>query len=340
MCGVWACFEMLQSRMPSIAINRSMDNQITYNLQFQFEKCEELITQRETRKGLISFSFSFSRMMVSDESERRATRNNNTAKTNNQGNPPLLLHLPIANMANFFSLDDSFPVIPGSDLLFSPAALAAPLPPTPVETAKNNAARKRQREAEEKASNKTSTELEQQLSSDNPDHIVEALNFLLQKSADHDLNFALGRDGEKVIDALVLLFDETIGWVHGNSKWVLNESYGDNDEDWSLKPSAKTWECNASPCINPDGFMEKLEWQSFCATRFAPASLNTSLAPSHVPSYNMRNIENDREGIKMLEIIIMILRNLSYGKSMSNSCPFFSNGIDAHSYPRIYHLRG
>jgi hypothetical protein len=225
---------------------------------------------------------------------------------------------------HFFSLDDSFPVIPGSDLLFSPAALPSHLPPTPIE-AHNTAARKRQREEEEeKAAIKASIELADELSSDNPDDIVDALNYLLLKSADHDLNYALGRDGEKVIDALVLLFDETIGWVHGNKQWVLKKSDGENDEDWSLTPSSKTWECHAKPCINPSGSLEKLEWQSFCATRFAPASLNTGTAPSHVPSYNMQNIENDREGIKMLEIIIMIVRNLSYGKLITLPSSFLS----------------
>ncbi len=120
-----------------------------------------------------------------------------------------------------------------------------------------------------------------------------------------------------MIDALVELYDETIGWTHGNDKWVLDRAVEkdeyENDKD-DLQPSAKTWVCRASPSDSAHCPIEELNWQSFCAARFAPSTLNTASAPSHIPPRNIQNDENDKEGIKVLEVIIMIVRNLSYGK--------------------------
>mmetsp|Transcript_9295 Transcript_9295/g.17504 ORF Transcript_9295/g.17504 Transcript_9295/m.17504 type:complete len:588 (+) Transcript_9295:56-1819(+) len=216
-------------------------------------------------------------------------------------------------MSDFFSPDDSFPVISDSDILniFSPSALDDALPLTPVDTKSN--IRKRQRDDSGKANvapNKsTSFLLAKDLTSDNPNDVFRALNFLLQNTADHDANFSLGQGGHKVIDALVALFDEMIGWTHGNSKWFNDEH---EMKDLNLKPSAETWVCRAKFYASPDRPLENANWQSFCATRFAPATLNTSMTPSHIPSFNMLNDENDRVGMKIIEAIIMIVRNLSY----------------------------
>ena len=236
---------------------------------------------------------------------------------------------PVINNAmshNMFKSDDPFPVMPGSDLLFSPSSLAVPLPPTPsIEN--QQSARKRQRTSTSPApspygkdelanvnvSNTSSIELAKKLGSENPDDIVEALNYLLTKSVNHDINYSLGLDGHKVIDALVQLYDETIGWTHGDSKWVVDKEDKENDTD-DLKPSSKTWECNASPSYSANCPLDELDWQSFCATKFAPSTLNTACAPSHVPPRNLQNDENDKEGMKVLEIIMMVVRNLSYGK--------------------------
>ena len=160
--------------------------------------------------------------------------------------------------------------------------------------------------------NKKAAELANNLRSENPDDVVSALNFLLIKSADFEVNYSLGRDGEKVIDAIIELFDETIGWTHGNSKWVVDQ--GADGEDWDLKASSKTWECNASPSDAANCPLDDLDWQSFCATRFAPSTLNTATAPSHILPQYLRNDENDKDGMKVLEIIMMIIRNLSFGK--------------------------
>jgi hypothetical protein len=184
------------------------------------------------------------------------------------------------------------------------------MPLTPIDTKSNP--RKRQRDSKKlAASNKSTAYLVRDLKSENPDDVVRALNFLLQKTADHDANFTLGRGGHKVIDALVNLFDETIGWTHGNSNWFMDKN---QENKLDLKPSAETWVCHAKFCASTSRSLENVNWQSFCATRFAPATLNTSLTPSHVPIFNMLNDENDRGGMKVLEVIIMIVRNLSYGK--------------------------
>jgi hypothetical protein len=150
---------------------------------------------------------------------------------------------------NMFKSDDPFPVMPGSDLLFSPSSLAVPLPPTPsIEN--QQSARKRQRTSTSPApspygkdelanvninvSNTSSIELAKKLGSENPDDIVEALNYLLTKSVNHDINYSLGLDGHKVIDALVKLYDETIGWTHGDSKWVVDKEDKENKKDVNL----------------------------------------------------------------------------------------------------------
>ncbi len=162
-----------------------------------------------------------------------------------------------------------------------------------------------------------STELARKLRSDNPNNVIEALNFLLAKSADHEVNFALGRDGNEVMDALVELFDETIGWKHGNSKWFNDDDDGKDDSDI---PSHKTWNCTASPSIsiadeeakNIPTTLDEMDWRTFCATRFSPSTMNTSMTPTHInPSYIM-NEENDKDGIRVCEIITLILRNLTY----------------------------
>lgn len=216
-------------------------------------------------------------------------------------------------MTDFFSPDDTFPVISESDLLniFSPSALDVPLPLTPTATdiIESNA-RKRHRDVKKNsASEKISNSLAKDLTSENPNDVVKALNFLLKKTADHDQNFALGRGGHKVIDALVAIFDETIGWTHGNANWVVDE---DELGSFDLKPCAETWKCRAVYSPSPHRSLGNANWQSFCATRFAPATLNTSMSPSHIPGPNMMNDENDRDGMKIIEAIIMIVRNLSY----------------------------
>jgi hypothetical protein len=233
-------------------------------------------------------------------------------------------------MSDFFSPDDSFPVISDSDILniFSSSALDDSLPLTPVDDAKSNT-RKRQREGKTNvASNKsTSFLLAKDLTSDNPNDVLKALNFLLQKTADHDANFALGRGGHKVIDALVALFDEIIGWTHGNSNWFNDEHEID---DLKLKPSADTWVCRANFSASPNRALENANWQSFCATRFAPATLNTSMTPSHIPSFNMLNDESDRGGMKIIEAIVMIVRNLSYGKILKRCITICRSDICSH----------
>ena len=192
------------------------------------------------------------------------------------------------------------------------------------------------------------TKIAQKLNSDNPNDIVLGLNKLLQVSADHDLNYALGKDGQLVIDALVRLFDETIGWKHSNSEFNQvngclrnhdsSEGYNDEDDDYDLTdliPSSKTWEYHASPSKVGANNINIVPWATFCATKFAPFSLNTAMTPSHIAPYNILSdtaaasftdvdgncngnhntaVVTNKEHMKRLEVIIMIIRNLSYGK--------------------------
>jgi len=243
-------------------------------------------------------------------------------------------------MANFLSDDDPFPIIPGVDALFS---LTSPLPPTPAaadsmntSTHSNNSnPRKRQRTSASfskgpggnvkthtpGSTSETQTpvrsphlavaslldgsELVAKLKSENPNDIIEALNFLLLKSADHEINYALGRDGHKVMDALVELYDETIGWTRGNDNWLKD------DKDADI-PSAKTWEKISSPSAGGNKSIDELDWECFCATKFAPSTLNTAFTPSHIMPAHLMNEENDKDGIRICEMILLILRNLSY----------------------------
>ena len=55
------------------------------------------------------------------------------------------------------------------------------------------------------------------------------------------------------MDALVELYDETIGWNHGNDNWLKD------DEDADI-PSAKTWENISSPSAGETKSIDELDW--------------------------------------------------------------------------------
>ena len=226
----------------------------------------------------------------------------------------------------FLSSDDPFPITEGSDALFSPSAFGTTLL-DPLSIDQNSGSRKRARPSLTPITNpsfnqdsgrtgggRDALELAAKLASDDPNDVVNSLNTLLKLSADHDLNYALGRHGELVVEQLVQLYDDTIGWKHGDSDSdrvgeTSDEEDGDDLSD--LTPSKKTWEYIASPSKVGSKSIHEFDWPTFCATKFSPTSLNTSMNPTHI---NPSNILSDKEHMKRLEVIIMIIRNLSFGK--------------------------
>lgn len=233
------------------------------------------------------------------------------------------------------SIDDPFPITGGSSI-FSPQAnqAFATFPPTPLiaaapESAKDtsnvtNNTRKRPRASNAgkvlfsengKGDRPQAAQLTADLQSMDPNDVISALNTLLRLSADHDLNYALGKGGHKVIQALVDLFDETIDWTHGDAHFEKEEEIpGDTSNQKDLEPSSETWEFTASPSqLGSKPLEEERDWATFCSIRFAPSTLNTSMTPSHIiPSNILSENPLDKDAIKILEIILMILRNLSY----------------------------
>ena len=217
-------------------------------------------------------------------------------------------------MAGFLSSDDPFPITAGSESFFSPGAIATTVfEPSQIEPNPRKRARTSNVFTPTPNSNNdlTARELATRLSSADQNVVTEALNTLLKLSADHDLNYALGRNGDEVVNRLVEIFDETIGWKHGNSELDAFDSDDEEDDLSDLTPSKKTWTCNASPSTVGVKNLDDFNWSTFCATKFAPTSLNTAMTPSHII---LSNTLSDPEDVKRLEIIVMIVRNLSYGE--------------------------
>ena len=125
---------------------------------------------------------------------------------------------------------------------------------------------------------------------EDPEHVSRALNALLKASADVDVNYCLGAGGEKVIDALCQLFDETIGWDNSNDD--------ENEEAGSvnLMPNSSHWgEVSLSG--------KHMRWRQFCRAKLA-SPLSSSSDP---------NLFIDRQTeAPILDMILAILRNLSF----------------------------
>lgn len=212
-------------------------------------------------------------------------------------------------MDSFDFSDDPFPLLPGG--LFSPSSIDEPqlTAVSPIESS-----RKREREPTpppQAPPDETAPDIATKLRSDDPDTVVSTLNFLLKISADIDVNYQLGRGGEEVIDALVQLFDDTIGWTKGSAIW----NKQDNLTLDFMKPSKKSWESDASPSTVGTQSLETIDcWETFCAVKFAQSTGNTVMNLNHVFPPYLLNEELDSDNIKILEIIMMIVRNLSYGK--------------------------
>ncbi|KAL9181456.1 hypothetical protein ACHAXT_010261 [Thalassiosira profunda] len=128
----------------------------------------------------------------------------------------------------------------------------------------------------------------------NPDGVqaASALNCLLKASCDEGANYCLGPGGEKIMAALVKLFDEAIGW---EEKEDGEEEEGDGMNS-NLDPSMKTWDA-----ASLSG--KHRRWRDFCRERLA-----SPLASSSDPS----KLIDPAMDAPILHIIVAILRNLSF----------------------------
>mmetsp|Transcript_24486 Transcript_24486/g.52762 ORF Transcript_24486/g.52762 Transcript_24486/m.52762 type:complete len:607 (+) Transcript_24486:29-1849(+) len=130
------------------------------------------------------------------------------------------------------------------------------------------------------------------LTSDNPDQVASALNALLRASSDVDVNYCLGPGGQNILQGLVKLFDEALGWEEDNR----DDSNGDDKHNTNLEPTVASWDA-----VSLSGKHER--WRIFCRDKLA-----SPLASSSDPN-KLIDPETDT---KILDMIVAILRNLSY----------------------------
>lgn len=131
------------------------------------------------------------------------------------------------------------------------------------------------------------------LQDNNTDQVANALNALLRTSADDSANYCLGPGGEKIISALVTLFDEAIGWNDDNDDSVEKEA--DAKLNCNPEPTVATWD--------PSSLLGKHKrWRKLCREKLA-----SPLASSVNPQLLITEPET-----KILDEIIAILRNLSF----------------------------
>lgn len=140
--------------------------------------------------------------------------------------------------------------------------------------------------------NFTANRLVLYLTSDKPEAVTWALNGLLQATSDFNTNYCLGPCGEKILLALVKLFDETIGWKDYSAGKT------NNDAEWigNLSPTVASWDVSSLSS-------EYQKWEQLCRERLA-SPLASSSDPSHL-------IDVDTD-CRILDVIVAILRNLSF----------------------------
>ena len=126
------------------------------------------------------------------------------------------------------------------------------------------------------------------LTSEKPEAVTWALNGLLQATADISANYCLGPSGEKILLALVKLFDEAIGW---------DESDDDTVSIGTLQPTVSSWYASS---LSSKG----QKWERLCREKFASPLAMSSSDPNHL-------IDSDTDG-RILDVIVAILRNLSF----------------------------
>ncbi|KAL7445121.1 hypothetical protein ACHAXM_011849 [Skeletonema potamos] len=139
--------------------------------------------------------------------------------------------------------------------------------------------------------NFTANKLVLYLTSEKPEAVTWALNGLLQATADFNANYCLGSSGEKILLALVKLFDEAIGWDY------FDDEVGKNTEGiGKLQPTVSSWDSSSLSG-------KFLKWEQLCREKLA-SPLASSSDPNHL-------IDSDTD-VRILDAIVTILRNLSF----------------------------
>ena len=136
--------------------------------------------------------------------------------------------------------------------------------------------------------NFTADKLVLYLTTDKAEAVTWALNGLLQATADFSANYCLGSSGEKILLALVKLFDEAIGW----------DCSDDENEQLSgkIQSTASSWDSSSL-----SGTHKK--WEQHCREKLA-SPLASSSDPNHL-------IDLDSD-LRILDAIVAIMRNLSF----------------------------
>lgn len=130
------------------------------------------------------------------------------------------------------------------------------------------------------------------LTADKAEAVTWALNGLLQATADISANYCLGSSGEKILLALVKLFDEAIDW-NGSSD---DETIDTAELMGKLQSGSSSWDS-----ASLSGTQQK--WEQHCQEKLA-SPLASSSDPNHL-------IDLDSDG-RILDAIVAILRNLSF----------------------------
>mmetsp|Transcript_31722 Transcript_31722/g.94929 ORF Transcript_31722/g.94929 Transcript_31722/m.94929 type:complete len:557 (-) Transcript_31722:611-2281(-) len=131
-----------------------------------------------------------------------------------------------------------------------------------------------------------------------------ALNALLRTSADDRANYALGKGGKEVVDALVETFDGAIRWDRGDDIFDVGA-----DDEADLNPSAGTWYDGGRVDSDEDAVRVDdlrrgpVSWSSFCCRRLAPPMSSPHIHPS--------DFVTDAD-VRTLDVVVTIIRNLSY----------------------------
>ena len=116
----------------------------------------------------------------------------------------------------------------------------------------------------------------------------EALNDLLRITASHEINYAL--DGDQVLKALTNVFYDVIGWEKkvDDDDDNENKKNGDDDDDAVEEPKFLAQEAWEGPLT-----VESRKWERFCRSNLCKDKLTA-------------------DDMKYLEVILTILRNLSF----------------------------
>jgi len=141
--------------------------------------------------------------------------------------------------------------------------------------------------------NFTADKLVLYLTADKAEAVTWALNGLLQATADFSANYCLGSSGEKILLALVKLFDQAIGWEDCKEE----ENIDITELIGKIQPkSSSSWDSSSL-----SGTHQK--WAQHCQEKLA-SPLASSSDPNHL-------IDLDTDG-RILDAIVAILRNLSF----------------------------